>query len=310
MHHNRRQLVFVFIGWTFLAQLLHFGPPNLLGKVQSATLDSAGRTIDGFRLLADFHWPHWWTPAPETADNTDLNLQLTAIQNQNRDLLAQLAQLRNENQQLKQIPHVEVSPPSRPLISTELVSANVLGLQTNSNPGRSLVISQGSRMGLTGDEIVLEGNGLLLDQGTRASIGSDQLVTFGRALLGRTSRVGRWTTLVQPISDPEFRIAVRIVRQSEFGLVLGASGILQGGVPHCAMTDVLGTEPVAEGDLVYTDTAAMLSSTPIFCGTVTSAKIAPNDPHWSIEVQPHCSTNVLPTSVSILRTEPSTELPE
>lgn len=271
--------------------------------MQSITLDLAGQTIDQVKSFSSIEWSFLFAeeeamPGPAQSHVDD---RFEVVRSQNRDLLAELAELREENELLKRIPGVEPPQAVTSLIDSVLVPANVVGLQSGQTSPRTLLISQGIRAGLSGDELVLQGHGLLIDQGTPSGIESDQLVTLGRALLGRTTRIGQWTSLVQPMTDTDFRVAIRLVRVSDLGSVLGASGVLHGGNPLCQITDVAGTEPVAVGDLVFTDTAAMLTATPIYCGIVSRASIAPNAPHWDIEVRPHCTFDSLPANVTVLK---------
>ena len=301
MTNSKRQSVLIFVGWTLLALLLHFGPSGLRETLETFVLDGAGRTIQLAESLKGIDWNVFGTDSKESRRSVVDQRELGSLRDQNRDLLAVLAQLRSENHTLREIPEFKKSAKVTPLISSELISARILGIK-GEDVSTSFLISNGRLQGFFGGEFVLDGSELILDQGTESSIEPDQLVTLGRSLLGRTSRVGRWTTQVQPMTDPEFRTAIHLVRNVEQTSIVGAAGILRGAETHCVITDVPGTLPVAVGDLVFTDPAAMLSPTPIYCGEVVEATIGPNDPHWTIVVRPHCNESNRPKDVAVLRT--------
>ncbi|TWT56658.1 Cell shape-determining protein MreC [Thalassoglobus neptunius] len=299
-----RHPIFCFVGWVVFALLLHVGPTHWKGQLRTFLGDAAGLTLQGIQKAESsvsslFQASH--SPIEEHQQDKAAAERFKA---ERRDLQTQIAQLQRENERLRQVPEVTPPSPTSSLLKTRAIDANVLGVTgEESSMTVSLLVSAGSRHGISSEELVLEQPGLLIDQGENADIRLDRLVTTGRALLGRTHQVGRWTTVVQPIFDPQFRMAVRLVRESELGLVVGSSGILEGTGEDCRILEVKGTEPVAVGDLVYTDLAASLSSLPIYCGRVTEATILPQETHWTIRVAPVWAAGSIPKKVSILQTE-------
>ncbi len=251
----------------------------------------------------------WATNPPDIATThievvSELDGPTTSLQKQNRDLAAMIVMLQAENARLKSVPEISFEEEGQALRKTSALKANVIGRQREGVArNRRLLIALGERHGLVGDELILDGEGVLIDQGADADLMTDQLVSLGRSLFGRTVEVGRWTSLVQPITHPDFRTAVRLVRVSEFGTVTGAEGILKGTGAGCEMIEVVGTEPVAVGDLVYTDPLVSPTSVPVYCGRVTQASIAPNDAHWTILVSPAHSVDSIPTELSVLQVE-------
>ncbi|MEW4487619.1 rod shape-determining protein MreC [Thalassoglobus sp. JC818] len=303
--------ILCFAGWVVFACLLYIGPDHWKGQLRTSLGDAAGLTLQGIQQAEKSVSSLFRRPLSPSEESPQDAVEAERFKAEKRDLQTQIAQLRRENERLRQVP--EVTPPSQTssLLTTRAIDANVLGVTgEESSMTVSLLVSAGSRHGISSEELVLEQTGLLIDQGENADIRLDRLVTTGRALLGRTHQVGRWTTIVQPIFDPQFRMAVRLVRESELGLVVGTSGILEGTGEDCRILEVKGTEPVAVGDLVYTDLAASLSSVPIYCGRVIEATILPQETHWTIRVAPVWAAGSIPKRVSILQTEFAVEREE
>jgi rod shape-determining protein MreC len=60
-----------------------------------------------------------------------------------------------------------------------------------------------------------------LDAGSQDGLKVDQTVLDGRGLVGRTVRVGPYTSLVVLVADPDFGAGVRLSRTGQFGIVHG-----------------------------------------------------------------------------------------
>ena len=308
MHVSRwQQPLLIWLGWGLVALFLQLGPSVFQQTLTRRVLDGAGKSL----IVVDqiHHWltqPRSVTPSVVDEQAPD-DGRLIALQRQNQDLAAMLVLLKEENLQLKSIPEVDFSATTTPLQRTSGVSARVIGRQgETASTATQFLISLGKKQGLVGGELALGGAGILIDQGDAAQLSPDELVTCGRSLFGRTVTVGKWTTSVQPITDLNFRTAVRLVRTSSFGTVTSARGILKGTGDGCEIVEVVGTEAVAVGDLVYTDVLVSPTAVPIYCGTVTEAMIEPNAPHWSIRVTPHFSESQIPAELTVLKTELTT----
>jgi cell shape-determining protein MreC len=182
------------------------------------------------------------------------------------------------------------------------VAARVIGHLGDPLRGSSeLLLSLGKQQGLVGRELVLGDSGLLIDQGADSGLNPDQLAVFGRGLLGRTTRVARWTSLVQPLTDENFRIGVRIIRRSPLGAVDGPRGILAGTGTGCRLDEVPATEAVAVGDEVYLDELVSAGTGPIYCGRIVRVDVAPTASHWSIDVAPFSRLDEMPAELQVLR---------
>lgn len=287
---NRRVPLLIWAGWLLASAVLHVGPPALRERLTTNLQDVTGLSLN---------WLTSRTHHSETQESSPAT-QHAALE---QTLLAEICRLNFENQALRAANELP-SIPAPALVIAKLISTRVIGQSSNADAGLSKwLAAQGSRQGLTGTELVLTGPGLLAEHGSLLGLRPDQLACAGKSLFGRVSQVGRWTSLIQPVTDPSFRISSRIVRRSPQGAVQGATGILRGTGRGCVLELVDATEAVAIGDLVYTHANASPAGVALFCGKVVHAEIGPSDEHWHIEVQPAHSSAELPDRLDILSGE-------
>ncbi|HWL07047.1 MAG TPA: rod shape-determining protein MreC [Planctomicrobium sp.] len=295
VYHRSSYAVFIWAGCLVVAVLLNVGPRGLSEQIQNGLQGMVGWTLSVL-------------PAPvldsdvESADgNGDRAKTLAVLQAENRELRRQVAELRlqqNEWERHQKLPF----PSGDELVQTTSVVTRILGRKGDPvSSNLQLLIALGKSHGLHESELVLTGDGLLLDGGNEQQIHPDQLMTAGRSLLGRTTRVGKQTSLVQPLTDGSFRMAVRIYRRSPFGPVTGPAGILAGTGTECRIDDVSATEAVAIGDDVYTDPMASPVGVPIYCGRITQVDVAPTATHWTIELSPENPASRIPREVHVLK---------
>lgn len=85
-----------------------------------------------------------------------------------------------------------------------------------------------------------------LDAGSRDGVKPDQTVLSGDGLVGRTKRVGPWTSTVVLLVDPQFTVGARLAGRGGIGLATGdgASGL------RCELVDA--DAQVTPGDVVMT----------------------------------------------------------
>jgi len=197
---------------------------------------------------------------------------------------------------------VEITP-SASLTKLTVVPARVLGGDRDRLVEWSTsLLNCGADDGLAVGDFVLGDEGLLIDQGQSSGIEADLLVRAGRLAVGRIHAVGRWTSTVQPVTDPGFRGAAQLVRSLPEGTVFGAEGVLTGdGEGGCRLQFVPATAPVAVGDLVYSPVRRSPGGVPLHYGTVVEADLAPGATHWVIEVAPAVSlAEGMPGHVEVL----------
>ncbi len=201
---------------------------------------------------------------------------------------AESARLRAELAELQRVPTWPPAAIIPPQVRPRLRTARVIGWErSNGHEAPAPVIRAGTVDQVAVSDLVLLPGEPLLDQGQTHGVNSDDLVLAGRSVIGRIARTSRWTSTIQSITDPEFRGQAQIVRLQEGEAILGAEGILSGAEEGtCRLQHIGTTEPVAEGDLVFTSLHGVALSPPLFYGTITKAELKPGEPDWSIEVAP------------------------
>ena len=158
------------------------------------------------------------------------------------------------------------------------------------------MLERGAVDGVRESTLVLEDNRSLLDQGADAGLAPGQPVYSGRNVVGKIAVVGRWTSTVCPVTDPEFRGLAQLARSSGNRLLFGPQAILVGcGERLCRLTLIPATEPVSVGDEVYTGQRDAALPYPLYYGKVVSALIKPGALHWEIRVQPAVQRIAAPT---------------
>lgn len=287
----------ILAGWLLVGVLLRCGPAGMSESIRFLAQDAGGRLIDA---LGTFRMNRTGASEPGGQEAQTQVAQLTAT---SRALSAELAQLRRENEQLRSTAWVDSTTPA-PLASGRPVDVRIVGGQgARESGGARWLVAAGRQQGLAGDELVLAGPGILIEHGTDLGLKPDQLAFAGRSLVGRTRQVGRWTSLVQPLTDPEFRTAARIVRNSALGPVQGPAGILAGSATGCRLNEVPATEAVAVGDDVLTDPLTSPAGVSLYCGKVSRVDLATSAEHWTIEVTPAFARGETPREARIIRAE-------
>lgn len=187
----------------------------------------------------------------------------------------------------------ELSPQAvlqaEPLIVADLLPAHVLGSERGLLRERvSRMLDRGGTDGVAVDDVVLAGDLPLLDQGADAGVTADMTVAGAGCVVGRIRQCGRWTSTVQPVTHPDFRLLVQLVRPAPGGPLIGAEGILAGnGDSTCRLESIAATEPVSVGDYVY---APRVDGSPSLCiGQVIAAELSDGAEHWTVTVEPHAA---------------------
>lgn len=196
-----------------------------------------------------------------------------------------------------------------PLIAEELIPANWIGTIGSITGEPHPLVAVGSREGIAADELVLDDSAPHLDRGEQSGVESEALVLEGRSLVGRIGQVGRWTSTIQPITDPAFRLSVQLLRGDGQQSLLGARGVLSGqGDGTCRITYVDSTQPVVVGDLVVTSADDPSVPAMLLCGRVIEARLQEGSLEWLIVVEPAVATDDL-TTVAILHQSFRMEVP-
>jgi cell shape-determining protein MreC len=257
---------------------------------------------------------------PASNDNADQLAAVTAERDlawaEQRQLAARLAALRAELDAARAgALHLLSCELGTPLVQTAAVTARVLGNGAANLPSQEQrLLDAGTAHGLADGDLILQSPietsdgvpaDLLIDQGADQHLQPDWLVTSRGALLGRVRECGQWTSSVQRITDPQFRVAARLVRHSPEGPVFGAAGVFAGaGTTGGELMLVPTTEPVAVGDRVYTQERIAGQSLMLLIGTVAAAELPDGEPHWNIAITPTASEPGLTVEVLKLELNP------
>jgi cell shape-determining protein MreC len=202
---------------------------------------------------------------------------------------------------------------AEPLVRARTVSARVIAIDRSAATALAdRLIDAGATAGLATADLVLQAEPEdesqepavepLIDQGQNSGLEPDLPVMAEGLLIGRVRTPGRLTSTVQLLTDPEFRVGARLVRDTPDGPVFGAAGIFAGSGHEGGRLDLVPNgEPVAVGDRVYTEEQVAGETVCLFIGTVRSADVPPGAAHWLIEIAPACVQ--VPPVVEVLKLE-------
>ena len=264
-------------------------------------LGALGLREQGGRLVAVVK-THFHT----AAQLADARRELERLEEENRRLAARLAARRVVPQSLPPDPADDPSDrtPGR-LLRSLCVEARVLGQQARAYLGRHHLLDVGSRSGVEPDALVVDVPPGLIDQGKNAGLEAGQLVLSQGRVWGKVVEVGTATSSVHNLTEPGYRDLVRLAgpEAPPHTSPAGPQGILEGtGEPLARIRLVEVTEPVAEGDLVYTAADRGLLPAPLLYGRVVRVERPVGAAHWDIWMEPAVAPE-RPERVAVLRTE-------
>jgi rod shape-determining protein MreC len=290
---------------TAAAAGLFIAPARLQQAVRAAVLDVV---VTG-QSVAIIRYDAWRSPVPPAptvgkpapAENDE---SLRRLEQTCRRLRIENARLREELQLSEKygvspVPLAALDTSTVPsVVRATLISRHALAQWRSLRP-----INQGRSAGIVESSLVLEAGLPQLDQGSDAGIEPELDVFVGRCVVGRISSVGRWTSTLEPITDPRYRAFVQIVRPTDQGGTFGTEGILVGlGNGLCKLTDVSTTQTVRVGDEVYTSDRDRRVGVPLYYGRVRTVQEAGR--FWEITVEPAAKADDL-KSVAVLKLPPN-----
>jgi cell shape-determining protein MreC len=234
----------------------------------------------------------------ESADRLNkIETALERLRDENRRLTAELAAARSTTAKA-------VDDDSQRLLVAQCVSARVLGRQARAFLARQHLLDVGAATGIARDDLVVD-RPTILDRGNDAELKSGQLVLSGGRIWGKVADLGPYTCAVRGTTDAGYRDLVRLASpgQSPDGPQRPVQGMLEGtGEPLARIRLVETTEPVAEGDLVYTAASKGVLLAPLLYGRVVRVEHPVGATHWDIWMQPAVSRDA-PDRVAVLRIE-------
>ena len=262
-------------------------PDQISDSIRSHVIDLARPGQQAVADLAD-RLAAWHPFAETTSVADDRRPELDAARLEIRRLrlansrLVEQAESRRTDVTVENLTPIASRPP---LITTDLVPARVLGHETIAAWQAGRILNKGR--GLPVASLVVESGHAPLALGVDSGLARGQPAYAGRRVVGRISRVGRWTSTLQPLTDTRFRGLARLARPGRDRPVFSARGMLEGsGDGFCRLALVPATEVVAVDDLVYTCGRDQPDDWPMLYGTVVRAKLPDGAPHWEIRIRP------------------------
>ncbi|QDT40538.1 Cell shape-determining protein MreC [Gimesia alba] len=288
---------------------LYAVPSAYSSRVYSLVRDAAKPGLVLVQQIKD-----WELPATKVTEDTSLAQQLESklskAEQENRRLELQTLQLSEELQQLKQTgaPDYQTQVSER-LLVPDLISAHILGESSIALLREGQLLNQGQAQGVHESSFVLQSDLPLIDQGAEQGVKAGYSLYAGKAVIGKISEVGRWTSSLIPITSVKYRGSARIARKTDQGLQWGTDGILVGlGEGRCQLMQIPPTESIQVGQEVYTgevdrELPLNMQSTlgqPMYYGRVIEAELPRGAPYWKIIVEPAVTLSDV-KQVSVLR---------
>ena len=188
-----------------------------------------------------------------------------------------------------------------PLLAGRCIPARILGAPAQTYLVRYHLLDAGKARGVETGSTVLQPSISLIDRGQRVGIEGGNVALVGSRVWGKVVSTDAHTSTVCPVTEPGFRDLVRLATTTADGRTLrfGAKGILEGtGEPLARLRMVETTEPVAQGDQVYSMAGQGFVDVPLLCGRVVRVERPPGAGHWDIWVAP--ATDQTPEDLAIL----------
>ena len=307
-----------------LAAALWKAPPRLTDGLRAAVRDAIGPGAAAVektkRTLAAI--PPVWSRSAELAEQVrQAQAERDRWRIQAQRLAAETAVLQEQVERLRRIgARPKDAQPTEPLVVADLLEARILGPSTSRLVRDGKLIAAGRSRDVRGGSLVVEPL-TAIDQGRDARLAPGLPVYAGRCVVGRIEKAGGWVSLVQPVTDKQYRGYAQLAHRTSPPIelaaasdatprsppegtedfVFGARGLLEGtGTGLCRLTLISRTEPVQVGDWVFTADRDGVFPYPMFYGTVIRAELPPGQPHWDILVKPAVTLDELKT-VSVLR---------
>lgn len=295
---SRRRPLLV-AGGLVLAVILALLPPNLADMARmpiTTALAPAQRGLAAVRrvgnnartrVLAQF-------TSAETTANRELENQ--RLLQENRRLKADLQAVRD---QLRMLAHRDSPGPS--LLAAECIPVRILGAPAQAYLVRHHLLDAGRVRGVETDALVLRLASPLIDRGVHAGVEEGNVVLAGSCVWGKIASTGPHTSTVRPMTEPGYRDLVRLAAMSPDGQTLrfGSKGILEGtGESLARLRMIETTEPVAEGDLVYSMAGQGFVDVPLLCGRVVRVERPHGAGYWDIWVAP--ASDETPDDLAVL----------
>ncbi len=297
-HASRRRPLLVG-GGLLLAVILALLPPKLADLARSpitAGLAPAQRGLAGVGRVGDRVLVQVRAQFTDIEATARREVDRQRLAEENRRLKTELQAARD---QLRLLAHDDSRGPS--LLTVKCIPTRILGLSAQAYLARHHLLDAGRSQGVEAGAPVLRPATPLVDRGHQAGVENGNVVLAGSCVWGKIASTGPHTSNVCPMTEPGYRDLVRLAATSPDGrsLRFGAKGILEGtGEPLARLRMIETTEPVAEGDLVYSMAGQGFVEVPLLCGHVVRVERPHGAGHWDIWVAP--AAQETPENLAIL----------
>lgn len=291
-------------GALLVGAALWFAPPALVERLRGAVLDGLRPgllLVQNLRSHAQTTWQH-----VQTRDMQHLQAELQTARDEHeqaalrlRRLAAHWATQAQQELTTHELPRgADTGTPT--LFLPALVEARVLGVTLGADWRSGRILAEGAAHGVREESLVLHSRRPLIDLGDPDQLSSQDPLLMGSTVVGKIDVVGRWTSTFLPVTDPDFRAAVQILRPTEAAPVWGPTGILRGNGGECLVEGIPADASVRVGDTVYSSDRDELFEAPLFYGEVIAAELGLEDRTWTVTVRP-ASTATSRSAVRVLR---------
>lgn len=207
-----------------------------------------------------------------------------ALREENRRLRAELRAAQLQVELL-----AEKNRPSNRLLVAGAVRARVLGVQARAFVAKTHLLDAGRADGAERGAAVIQEAATVVDQGVQGGVQNGQVVLAGCRVWGKVLFAGDHASSVCRMTEPGFRDLVCLAAPPAEGRPArrGPRGILEGtGEPLARLRMIAATEPVAEGDLVYSLAGEGFVEEPLLCGRVARVQRPQGAACWELWVEP------------------------
>ena len=289
--------------WSLLlGTALWFAPPHLVTTFRAAWLDGLRPGLHAVEQVR--HRVRDWQTQRQEAHLKALQQQVAQLQEATARSDERLRRLSAQFALQQEAPDNAVSAasgkPVPALFVPALVEARVIGDTLGTDWRSGKILEAGWQAGVREQALVLKSRRPLIDLGAPEQLSPEDPLIIGSTVVGKVEVVGRWTSSFLPVTDPDFRGAVQIVRFTDNGTTWGAKGIVKGNGDDCVIEGVGSDAAVRAGDLVYSAGRDGAIDAPLFYGTIHSAELGSDDREWRLHMTPGDQPSSL-THVRVLR---------
>lgn len=283
---------------------LWFAPPALVERLRGAILDALRPGLLVVQDTRSHVQARWHTY--QSRDVQRLQAELESARDEQEQTTLRLRRLaaqwatRNQHEPATSEHSRGAETGTPTLFLPSLVEARVLGVTLGTDWRSGKILAEGATHGVREESLVIHSQRPLIDLGDPDQLSSQDPLLMGTTVVGKIDVVGRWTSTFLPVTDPDFRAAVQLLRPTEGAPLWGPTGILRGNHGECRVEGIPADASVRVGDSVYSSDRDELFEAPLYYGEVIAAELGLEDRTWTVTVRPAASATSR-SAVRVLR---------